>query len=129
MAFADKAYRRMLYKMAGIQGGLVSLLIVGTYLIRGMEPVAGLLYGGAVTIATTLYSGWRFRRDTEARDASSAMLMASLYKGTVLRFLLVIALLVLGLRYFQLSPAAVIAGFVVAQAGSFLGPLTARWGR
>ncbi len=129
MSFAAKAYRRMLYKMAGIQGILISILVAWSYLIWGMAHNAGLLYGGFVTIFTTLYSGWRFKCDTAGVDKLPSLMMASLYKGTALRFLLVIALLVVGLRYFQLDPAAVILGFAVTQAGYFLGPLTARWGR
>lgn len=129
MNFAAKAYRRMLYKMVGIQAGLISIVIAWSYLLWGMEYGAGLLYGGAVTIFTTLYSGWRFKLDTERADKAPSVMMASLYKGTLLRFLMVIALLLLGLRYFQLDPAAIILGFVVTQSGYFFGPLTARWGR
>jgi len=119
----------MLYKMVGIQAGLISIVIVWSYLLWGMEYCAGLLYGGAVTIFTTLYSGWRFKFDTEQVDKAPSMMMAGLYKGTLLRFLMVIALLLLGLRYFQLDPAAVILGFVVTQSGYFFGSLTARWGQ
>ncbi len=129
MRFAAKAYRRMLYKMAGIQGILISILVSWSYLIWGMEHNAALLYGGFITIFTTLYSGWRFKCDTERVDNPPSVMMASLYKGTVLRFLLVMALLALGFKYFKLEPAAVIVGFVVTQAGYFLGPLTARWGQ
>ena len=128
MSFAAKAYRRMLYKMVGIQGLFISILIAGSYLIWGMEHSFGLLYGGAVTMLITLYSGWRFKLDSEWTDKPSAML-ASLYKGTLLRFLLAIALLILGFKVFALAPADVILGFVVTQAGYFFGPLTARWGR
>ncbi len=128
MSFAAKAYRRMLYKMVGIQGLFISILIAGSYLIWGMEHSFGLLYGGAVTMLITLYSGWRFKLDSERTDKPSAML-ASLYKGTLLRFLLAIALLILGFKVFALAPADVILGFVVTQAGYFFGPLTARWGR
>ncbi len=128
MSFAAKAYRRMLYKMVGIQGLFISILIAGSYLIWGMEHSFGLLYGGAVTMLITLYSGWRFKLDSERTDKPSAML-ASLYKGTLLRFLLAIALLILGFKVFALTPADVILGFVVTQAGYFFGPLTARWGR
>ena len=128
MSFAAKAYRRMLYKMVGIQGLFISILIAGSYLIWGMEHSFGLLYGGAVTMLITLYSGWRLKLDSERADKPSAML-ASLYKGTLLRFLLAIALLILGFKVFALAPADVILGFVVTQAGYFFGPLTARWGR
>ena len=118
----------MLYKMVGIQGILVAILVVCSYMKWGTEYSAGLFYGGAVTVVTTLYSGWRFKLDTEQVD-KPAVMMAGLYRGTLLRFLMVIALLVLGLRYFQLDPVAVILGFVVTQSGYFFGPLTARWGR
>ncbi len=129
MSFAAKAYRRMLYKMVGIQGILVSILVVCSYMKWGTEYSAGLFYGGAVTVVTTLYSGWRFKHDTERVDNAASVMMADLYRGTLLRFLMVIALLVLGLRYFQFDPAAVVIGFVVTQSGYFFGPLTARWGR
>lgn len=129
MSFAAKAYRRMLYKMVGVQGLLISILIAWSYLIWGIEHGGGLLYGGAVTITTTLYSGWRFKLDTDRVDNQPSAIMAGLYKGTALRFLMVIALLIVGFRVFKLEPADVILGFVVTQAGYFFGPLTARWGR
>ncbi len=129
MRFATKAYRRMLYKMVGIQGILIAILVAWSYLNGSMEHSAGLFYGGFVTIFTTLYSGWRFKCDTERVDNFPSVMMAGLYKATVMRFLLVMALLVLGFRYLQLDPAAVIVAFIVTQAGCFFGPLTARWGR
>lgn len=129
MSFEAKAYRRMLYKMAGIQWVLVSILVACSYTIWGIAYNAALFYGGFVTIFTTLYSGWRFKCDTERVGTAPSIIMASLYKGTVMRFLLAMALLVLGFRYFRLESSAVIVGFVVAQAGYFFGPLTARWGR
>ncbi len=129
MSFEAKAYRHMLYKMVGIQGILISILAAWSCMIWGMEYNAALFYGGFVTIFTTLYSGWRFKCDTECADNLPSIMMASLYKGTAMRFLLVMALLVLGFRYFKLEPAAVIVGFVVTQTGYFFGPLTARWGR
>jgi len=129
MRFAANAYRKMLYKMVGIQTGFISILVAGSYLIWGMEHSQGLIYGGAVTIVTTLYSGWRFKLDTDRADIPATAMMASLYKGTLLRFLMVMALLILGFKVFKFDPAAIIVGFVVTQAGIFLGPLTARWGR
>ncbi len=129
MRFAAKAYRQMLYKMVGIQAGLISILVAGSYLIWGIEHSEGLIYGGAVTIVTTLYSGWRFKLDTDRADIPASAMMASLYKGTLLRFLMVIALLILGFRILKLDPAAVTVGFAVTQVGYFFGPLTARWGR
>ena len=129
MRFAATAYRKMLYKIVGIQTVFISILVAGSYLIWGMEHSEGLIYGGAVTIVTTLYSGWRFKVDTDRADIPASAMMASLYKGTLLRFLMVVALLVLGFKLLKLEPAAVVVGFVVTQAGVFLGPLTARWGR
>jgi len=86
-------------------------------MIWGHEFVIAVLYGGTVTIVTTFYSGWRLKIATKGNAQGPALNMAEFYKSTLLRFILVIALLMLGLGYLRLTPLAVIAGFAITQTG------------
>ena len=76
------------------------------------------LYGGAVIIASTSYFGWRLRIATQAADnqpTEYSVNSAELFKGIVIRYVMVIILLALGLGWLKLSPAGVLSGFIVAQ--------------
>jgi hypothetical protein len=95
--------------------------------LKGTGFVMALLYGGGASLAATLLGAWRVRVATEEAAHNVTLGMAELYKGVLFRFVLVIALLALGMGLLQLSAAGVLAGFVVAQVGNFFArPLRAR---
>ena len=133
MGFAAKAYRRMLFQMVLIQAALISLLLILEYLFMDIGSSLALLYGGLVVIIAMLISAWRFmlltNPDKDLEKNSSMLSVAELYKGTVLRFVLVIALLTIGMVALKLEPLAVVIGFCVTQISYFFGSLTSRWGQ
>lgn len=99
-----------------IQLAMVAVAATIAYLEKGTDFAAALAYGGAVAFAGTLVSAWRLRAATEASaEFGPGVDALELFKGTILKLVLMIALLVLGLAYLRLEPLAVIAGFVVAQ--------------
>ncbi|MFO7603991.1 MAG: ATP synthase subunit I [Gammaproteobacteria bacterium] len=104
-----------------MQSGTLAVAAVLFSLYRGSDFVMALLYGGAVTIVTTLYSGWRLKVATSGDEHGPGLNMTEFYKGALLRFILVIALLALGLGVFRLEPVAVIIGFAITQTGYLFG--------
>ena len=121
MSSRDTAFDRTLRRILRVQLIILVLAAIVSSLVWGMNFVMALLYGGAVTIATTLYSGWRLKVATAGDEQGPALNMAEFYKGTLLRFILVIALLALGLGYLKLEPLAVIIGFAITQTGYLFG--------
>jgi hypothetical protein len=91
---------------------------VVSLLLKGYELnfLGALIYGGAVSIASTLINVWRIRIATEMAADNAALSMVALYKGLMLRMVVVMALLAIGF-YLKLQPAALIIGFVVAHIG------------
>ncbi len=52
---------------------------------------------------------------TQPADKAHAVNTVELFKGIFLRFILVVALLALGMGWLKLSPAGILAGFIAAQ--------------
>ena len=115
----DIAFRRTLIWLLLIQGVLVISAAIVAYLLQGIEFSFALLYGGAATLAGTLVGAWRVRIATDEAAHSTTLGMAEFYKGAVIRFVLVIALLALGMGVLKLPALAVLIGFIVAQLGNF----------
>jgi len=133
MGFAAKAYRRMLFQMVLIQAALISLMVILEYLFMDIGSSLALLYGGLVVIVAMLVSAWRFmlltNPDKGLEKSSNILSVTELYKGTILRFVLVIALLTIGLVALKLEPLAVIIGFCITQLSYFFGARATRWGQ
>jgi hypothetical protein len=73
------------------------------------------LYGGAIIIVSTGFFGWRLRIATQTADNQPTLNSVELFKGIILRFVLVVGLLALGMGWMKLSPAGILSGFMVAQ--------------
>lgn len=123
----------MLRQMVLIQAALISLMLLTEYLFVDRGSSLALLYGGLVVVIAMLVSAWRFmlltNPDKGSENNSSMLSVAELYKGTVLRFILVIALLVIGMIALKLEALAVVIGFCVTQASYFFGARATRWGQ
>ena len=114
----NNAFSYTLRKILLVQTGLVVITAVVLTWIKGHEFFLATLYGGAVIIASTSYFGWRLRIATQTdrnKPAENTVNSVELFKGIVIRFVLVIVLLALGLGWLKLAPAGVLSGFIVAQ--------------
>jgi len=121
------AFRRTLHRLLLIQGAMVLIAVIIAYLMQGIEFSLALLYGGATSLAGTFIGAWRVRIATDEAVHSTTLGMAEFYKGAVMRFVLVIALLTLGMGVLKLPALAVLIGFIVAQIGNFFArPLRAQ---
>ena len=117
-SLTKNAFTHTLFKIILVQVGLVVITAVTLSLVKGHEFFLATLYGGAVIIASTSYFGWRLRIATQTDDnkpAENTVNAVVLFKGIIIRFVLVIVLLALGLGWFKLLPAGVLSGFIVAQ--------------
>ncbi len=123
----DVAFQRTRNRLLLIQAVLVVIAAGIVFPVKGTEFGMALLYGGAVSIAGTLVSAWRLRIAAEEASQNPAWSVAEFYKSALLRFVVVAALLAIGLGYFRLHGLALLVGFVVAQTGYFFSrPMRAR---
>lgn len=121
MPVRDTAFGRTLRRILLVQAIFTGVGALTAFLLTASDNVVALLYGGAATMATTLYSGWRLHVATRGNQQGPALNMMEFYKATLLRFILAIALLALGLGYLKLKPLAMIVGFAIAQTGFLFG--------
>jgi len=119
MNFADKAFQSTWRRLILIQVSLLVLTAVVSLLLKGYELnfLGALFYGGAISIVSTLINVWRIRIATETAADNAALSMVELYKGFLLRMVVVTALLAIGFMALKLQPDALIIGFVVAHIG------------
>jgi len=110
---------------------LVVKRLLFTQLILGLVAAAGIflltdfglpgalaaLYGAAITIIGSAFGAWRLYAATRTEGAVSAL---ELFRGLILRFLLMAVLLGAGLVWLKLHPVAVVAGFSLAYLGYLL---------
>lgn len=123
----DIAFRRTLRRLLQIQGVMVLVAAIIAFLMQGIEFSMALLYGGAASLAGTLIGAWRLRIATDEAIHSTTLGMAGFYKSALMRFVLVIALLALGMGVLKLPALAVLIGLIVAQTGNiFARPLRAQ---
>lgn len=92
-----------------------TVLAVGLLLAYGPHPALSAVYGVLIGTMATLLLSRSVRRANEVADTDPKRGMVTLYVGAVQRFLMVIAVFVLGLAVFGLSPLAVAGGFIGAQ--------------
>ena len=111
----NNAFSHTLRKILMVQVGLVVLTAVMLSLVKSHDYFLATLYGGAIIIASTSYFGWRLRIATQPADNKPSVNSVELFKGIIIRFVMVIVLLALGLGWLKLSPAGVLSGFIVAQ--------------
>ena len=103
-------------KVVGVQL-LVSVLVAGCFLLQGAWESLSALYGGMASVIIALLLRWGVRRASKMALQDPKKSIAILYVGAVQRFVLVLALLVLGIAGLKLNPVAVCVGFAVAQVG------------
>ena len=105
---------------------LVSCSAIYFQLKQGNEFSLAALYGGAITLITTLLSAWRITVATRISDGvtrqDAVPGVAEFYKTALFRLILTIALLAIGLAGLKLQAMALIIGFVAGTLGHFIVP-------
>lgn len=119
---ANLALRRTLYRLVVIQAGLLAVAVIWLILAKGINFGLAALYGGAASIAGTLVSGWRLKVATDDSAGMQNTLqveIAEFYKAWIFRFVLIIALLALGMGILDMEALGILIGFIAAQLGYF----------
>lgn len=100
---------------------VVSLAAAAIFSPQGIWGAVSAFYGGLVSVALALLSGWGFRRANAHALNDPKKSMMILYIGAVQRFAAVLVLLGAGLGALKLEPLAVFIGFALAQASYLMG--------
>lgn len=124
---ANIAFRRTLLRLLLIQVALIATAAIVIFLKKGTDFGLATLYGGAVSIAGALVSGWRIKIATDETATDNALRMAEFYKATFFRLVVIVALLALGMGVLKLEALGILIGFIAAQLGYFFArPMRAR---
>lgn len=116
--------------------GAIFIAAVISYYLKGMEFTLALLYGGAITVTSTLFFAWRLKIATKVADNNEPGTPDSeqvesglapqkgvnagvLFQGIILRLVMVIVLLAVGMGVLELDPLGMLIGFGL--------PMTAYW--
>ncbi|HET8700580.1 MAG TPA: ATP synthase subunit I [Nitrococcus sp.] len=111
-----------LYPLFFIQMCLV-VGVAGIFLLNGLPAAISAFYGGGVALASSTLLGRSLRAAGATAQHAPKQGVWMLYFGAVQRFLLVLALLGIGMGMFKLSPLPLIAGFAGAQMAFLIGGL------
>lgn len=84
------------------------------FLTKGTWGALSALYGAGISITTTLLLSWGVRRAEAVAASNPSKSQAILYLGAVQRFVVVLALFLIGLAVFKLEPLAAVVGFGLA---------------
>jgi ATP synthase protein I len=124
---ANIAFRRTLLRLLLIQVALIATAAIVIFLKTGTDSGLATLYGGAVSIAGALVGGWRIKIATDETATDNTLRMAEFYKATFFRFVVIVALLALGMGVLKLEALGILIGFIAAQLGYFFArPMRAR---
>lgn len=101
------------------QLAFVAIAAIVSFLQKDGGFALALIFGGLISLAGTWVHAWRVNIATEAAQEGLGIDSSELIKGSVLKFIIVIALFALGMAVIKLEPLAIVSGFVIAQM-SFL---------
>lgn len=103
-------------RLALAQTVLALVVCVVAWRLSGTAAAQGAGYGGAVALGSTMLMIWRHRQSGHV-EAEPGLIMRALYRSSLERFVLVGALLAVGMGALGLHPGGVITGFIVTQLG------------
>ncbi|MCK4710141.1 MAG: ATP synthase subunit I [Gammaproteobacteria bacterium] len=115
----NDSFSATIKRLSMTQLAFVLIAAIVSYSQKDTGFALALLFGGLISLAGTWVHAWRVHLATEAADEGLGIDSSELIKGSVLKFIIVIALFVLGMAVIKLEPLAIVSGFVIAQM-SFL---------
>ncbi|MDH3451399.1 MAG: ATP synthase subunit I [Gammaproteobacteria bacterium] len=87
---------------------------------QGAEDGLAALYGGATALLNVQLLRWRKNQVRTRRGLTARASLVTFFASALERFVLVAALLALGLGWIELQPLALLIGFAVGQAAVLL---------
>lgn len=116
MSVAAVAFRRGVRRAVIVQSGLALAVALLFFSVSGWPAAAAALYGGAITVVTSWWLGRQVRRASVTRGLASRV---AIYAMGSLRFVVVLALLAIGIGALHLAAPPLITAFSVAKLGFF----------
>lgn len=118
METAGNELRTKTRRVIGLQIGIGVAVAAGFFTVKGPAAAWSAAYGGGVSLVMSLLlsRGVMLAGRMQSAKASQAVL----YAGAAVRFVLVLALLTVGLAMLKLVPLAVVVGFIAVQLAFML---------
>jgi len=119
----NSSFQATIKSLSFTQLAFVLIAAIVSFLQKDSGFALALIFGGLISLAGTWVHAWRVHIATEAATDNGGEGLgidaSELIKGSVLKFIIVIALFVVGMSVIKLEPLAIVTGFVIAQM-SFL---------
>ena len=112
----DSQIRRVL----SLQLALLLVASLGAWAIGGLVVAQAVCFGVGITVTNTLMIAWRMRRGRVVPAAQPSL--SEFYRSWLERYLLVGALLAVGLGGLKLMPLGLLGGFILGQVVWILAP-------
>ena len=114
----DRQIRRVL----SLQLALLLVASLGALTLWGLIVAQAVGFGVGIALTNTLLIAWRMRRGRVASAAQPSL--AEFYRSWLERYLLVGALLAVGLGGLKLMPLGLLGGFILGQVIWILAPFS-----
>lgn len=118
MDAAGNELRAKTRRVIGLQIGIGLAVAAVFFTVKGPGAAWSAAYGGAVSLAMSILLSRGVQLAGRMQNAQASQ--AILYAGAAVRFILVLALLVVGLAALKLEPLAVVIGFIAVQLAFML---------
>ncbi len=105
-------------RVIGLQLGIGLAIVAGFFTVKGPAAAWSAAYGGGVSVVMSLLLSRGVMLAGRMQNARASQ--AVLYAGAALRFVLVLALLTVGLAVLKLAPLPVVVGFIAVQLAFML---------
>lgn len=102
-------------RAAGLQIGLIGLVVLALALWQGWEAGFAAAYGGLAAMLNSGLLYWRWAQGTRRFHSDPDRHLRSFYRSSMERFLMVGLWLAAGLAVLGLAPLALVVGFVAGQ--------------
>lgn len=116
MSVAAVAFHRGVHRAVAVQLVLALAVALLFFAASGWPAAVAALYGGAITVVTSWWLGRQVRRAAVTRGLASRVVI---YAMGSLRFVVVLALLAIGIGALHLAAPPLITAFSVAKLGFF----------
>jgi ATP synthase protein I len=113
-------------RAAGFQIALIGFMVLAVSYWLGAEAAFAASYGGLGALLNTALLYWRWSGGATQFHSDANRHLQSFYRSSMERFFVVGLWLAVGFAWMQLSPSAMLTGFVVGQLAWLIASLALR---
>ena len=103
------------FRVVGIQATVAITSATAAYFLDNPLAADSLLCGASASLANGLMLAWHMRERDDADKRDPGGHLKAMYLSSLARYAVVVLLLAAGMRFLELAPLYVLAGFVEAQ--------------